>query len=83
MRQKDLYRGIKDNIMRPEEIFGKNAGKVWSVLKTKGPMSAASIARKTKLGITAVYGALGWLGREGKIQIISDPIRGTLYKLVE
>lgn len=67
--------------MKPEEVFGVNAGKVWSVLKAKGPLSASSIAKETKLKINEVYGALGWLGREGKIEIISDK-KGIIYKLV-
>jgi len=66
--------------MRPEEIFGMNAGKVWHVLKTKGALSASVIAKETKLNLNEVFGALGWLGREGKIQIINDK-KGILYKL--
>ncbi|MGC8812034.1 MAG: winged helix-turn-helix domain-containing protein [Candidatus Aenigmatarchaeota archaeon] len=67
--------------MKPEEVFGVNAGKVWGVLKAKGPLTANAIAKEAKLKINEVYGALGWLGREGKIEIISDK-KGTLYKLV-
>jgi hypothetical protein len=66
---------------KPEKVFGVNAGKVWGVLK-KGPLSAEVIARETKLGLNDVFGALGWLGREGKIKIMKDA-RGILYKLTE
>ncbi|MGC9149477.1 MAG: winged helix-turn-helix domain-containing protein [Sulfolobales archaeon] len=67
---------------RPEEIFGVNAGKVWHALKNKGPMTARDIAKETNLKITDVYGALGWLGREGKIEIIKEK-KKVLYRLTE
>ncbi|MDI6798401.1 MAG: winged helix-turn-helix domain-containing protein [Candidatus Aenigmarchaeota archaeon] len=68
--------------MKPEEVFGVNAGKVWSALKTKGSLSANAIAKETQLKLNEVFGALGWLGREGKICIINGK-RGTLFKLTE
>jgi transcription initiation factor IIE alpha subunit len=67
--------------MKPEEIFGVNAGKVWNVLKTKGPLSSTTISKETGLKLNDVFGALGWLGREGKIEIIEDKGK-ILYKLV-
>lgn len=67
--------------MKPEEVFGVNAGKVWNALKAKGPLSVAAIAKETGLKQNDVFGALGWLGREGKIEIIEDKGK-TLYKLV-
>lgn len=68
--------------MKPEEIFGINAGKVWRVLKSKGALSASAIAKQAGLKVNEVFGALGWLGREGKIEIINSK-KGTLYKLIE
>ena len=68
--------------MKPEEIFGANAGKVWHILKNKGTMTAAVIAEETQLKANDVFGALGWLGREGKIHIINNK-KGLLYKLTE
>ena len=68
--------------MKPEEVFGINAGKVWKVLKGSSNMTAQMIAKKTKLKINDVYGALGWLGREGKIEIIKEK-RKIFYKLTE
>ncbi len=67
--------------MKVEEVFGVNAGKVWNVLKAKGPLTASMIAKETKLKVNEVYGALGWLGREGKIEIINEK-KGTFYKLI-
>ena len=52
-----------------EEHFGLNAGKVWAALKTLGPMNVGKISSQTDLEENEVIGALGWLGREGKISI--------------
>ena len=77
-----LLRGkIKKMIMKPEEMFGVNAGKVWEALKNKGALTATSIAKETGLKVNDVFGALGWLGREGKIQIINDK-KSILFKLI-
>jgi hypothetical protein len=56
----------------PEKFFGEKAGKVWETLSKKGPMTAPGVARTAKLDITDAYGALGWLGREGKIKIAEE-----------
>jgi sugar-specific transcriptional regulator TrmB len=68
--------------MRPEEVFGVNAGKVWNALKAKGMLTASQISKETGLKLTEVFGALGWLGREGKIEIIEEK-KKILYKLTE
>jgi uncharacterized protein (DUF2336 family) len=68
--------------MKPEEVFGVNAGKVWNALKQNGAMTANAIAKATGLKVNEVFGALGWLGRENKIAIIEDK-KGVLYKLTE
>jgi len=68
--------------MGVEEVFGANAGKVWSILKEKGVLSASAIAKQSQLKVNEVFGALGWLGREGKVQVINDK-KGTKYKLIE
>lgn len=67
--------------MKPEEVFGVNAGKVWSALHTKGPLTIAALSKETGLKPNEVFGALGWLGREGKIEIIEEKGK-TLYKLI-
>lgn len=68
--------------MLPEEVFGTNAGKVWHTLKEKGALTAADIAKAAGLKLTDVFGALGWLGREGKIEILTEK-KKILYKLKE
>jgi len=68
--------------MKSEETFGANAGKVWQTLKGRGTLSAKKIAELTHLKLNDVYAALGWLGREGKIQVISNK-QGIVFKLTE
>jgi hypothetical protein len=52
-----------------ESIFGVNAGMVWEGLNQNGPSIIDNIVRATGLRKELVYGALGWLGREGKIAV--------------
>ena len=52
-----------------ESIFGVNAGMVWEGLNQNGPSTIDNIVRATGLRKELVYGALGWLGREGKIAV--------------
>lgn len=52
-----------------ESIFGVNAGAVWRGLNQNGPGTIENIAKVTGLRRELVYGALGWLGREGKIAV--------------
>jgi len=68
--------------MKPEELFGINAGKVWHVLKENEKLTANAIAKKTGLKLRDVYGALGWLGREGKIEILEERGR-RFFRLLE
>ena len=68
--------------MKPEEIFGINAGKVWKTLKSNGQLSVEQLSKNAKLKPTDVCGALGWLGRENKIQIVTGGPE-LLYKLSE
>jgi len=67
--------------MKSEVLFGANAGKVWNALKSGGIMSAESLSKTTKLKLLDVFGALGWLGREGKIEIVSEN-SGMKFKLI-
>ncbi|MEM5799176.1 MAG: winged helix-turn-helix domain-containing protein [Candidatus Aenigmatarchaeota archaeon] len=58
--------------MKPEEIFGINAGKVWQLLdKNRSmPLTLQEVMKLGKMTRDDVMSALGWLGREGKIEII-------------
>jgi hypothetical protein len=68
--------------MKSEEVFGMNAGKVWNILKNKGMLTALQISKEAEIKVTDVFGALGWLGREGKIEIINEK-KKIFYKLKE
>ncbi|VVB70338.1 Uncharacterised protein [uncultured archaeon] len=52
-----------------ELIFGLNAGIVWEALNKNGPGTIDNIVKATGMRRELVYGALGWLGREGKIAV--------------
>lgn len=52
-----------------EEYFGAKAGMLWQCLHEHGPLSIVQIKRKTKMPDADVYAALGWLAREGKLEI--------------
>lgn len=59
--------------MKPEEFFGFNAGKVWHALNDAGkPLTVTQIMKATGLSRDEVVGALGWLGREGKIEVLKE-----------
>jgi DNA-binding transcriptional regulator PaaX len=65
-----------------EEFFGPNAGKIWAALKNNGPMSAAKLSEVAELEEREVRGALGWLGREGKLNIEKNH-KSYVYSLTE
>lgn len=71
---RDCYtdRNKKYIIMKPE-IIGTNAGTVWNALNTAEALGIKQIKKITKLKDKEVYAALGWLAREGKININTDP----------
>ncbi len=55
------------------EIIGTNAGTVWVALNTADALGIKQIKKMTKLKDKEVYAALGWLAREGKVNIDTDP----------
>jgi len=69
-------------MMKPEEVFGVDAGKVWTVLnRNKKALSIAEIVKLGKLKKDEVLAGLGWLGREGKIEILKEK-GGMFFKLL-
>ena len=48
--------------------FGWNAGKVWKILNTKGPLKENTLLNSTKLKEEEFWAAIGWLAREDKIR---------------
>ncbi len=51
------------------QAIGENAGKVWGVLNANGKSLVKDIKKATKLTDKEVYSALGWLAKEGKVNI--------------
>ncbi len=49
--------------------IGDTAGAVWKILAKNGPLSMAKLVKKVRQPRDIVMQALGWLAREGKIQI--------------
>ena len=65
-----------------ESIFGAKAGIVWKALTKNGPSTIGDIVKTTGMRRELVYGALGWLGREGKI-IVERRGRAMIFSLRE
>ena len=55
------------------EIIGTNAGTVWVARNNADALGLKQLKKITKLKDKEVYAALGWLAREGKISIDTDP----------
>ncbi|MEM2900140.1 MAG: winged helix-turn-helix domain-containing protein [Thermoplasmata archaeon] len=75
MRERESGMGempMTRNIIPVEQVFGEKAGKVWNTLQREGELTTEQISDKTNLDTEDVFGALGWLAREGKIQTIQE-----------
>lgn len=55
------------------EVIGNNAGTVWVALNNADALGIKQLKKITKLKDKEVYAALGWLAREGKVNIEPDP----------
>ena len=49
------------------------AGSVWVALNNANALGVKQIKKITKLKDKEVYAALGWLAREGKVEIAPSP----------
>ena len=49
--------------------IGNNAGVIWNVLNANGKMTETKLKKESGLGSAEFYTALGWLAREGKINV--------------
>lgn len=50
--------------------IGFNAGKVWRILNKKGELSIHELCREVSMTFEDVAMAIGWLSREGKVNLI-------------
>lgn len=54
------------------EQFGRNAGRLWEVLCTNGPLTESQLLDFTSLRPYEFYIATGWLARENKLSKDDD-----------
>ena len=52
--------------------IGNNAGLIWNALNANGKMTETKLKKETGLGSADFYTALGWLAREGKINVVVE-----------
>ena len=55
------------------ETIGSFAGLVWQALNETDTLGLKQLKKITKLKDKEVFAAIGWLAREGKIDIQSNP----------
>ena len=55
------------------DTIGMNAGLVWNALNDAEAMGLKQLKKVTKLKDKEVYAAIGWLAREDKIDIQTNP----------
>ncbi len=55
------------------EQIGTAAGTVWQALNTADALGIKQLKKETKLKKEEIIAALGWLAREGKVNIDTDP----------
>ena len=66
----------------PVQQIGESAGAVWHALNENGPLSYAKIVERVGGNRDVVMQAVGWLAREGKIEI-TETKRGRVVALRE
>jgi hypothetical protein len=52
--------------------IGNNAGVIWNALNANGKMPETKLNKETGLGSAEFYTALGWLAREGKLNVVVE-----------
>jgi hypothetical protein len=62
--------------------IGETAGTVWRALSEHGPMSLAKVVERVGGNRDLVMQAIGWLAREGKLEI-AETKRGRVLSLTE
>jgi len=62
--------------------IGETAGAVWRTLAEQGPQSLAKIVERVGGNRDLVMQAIGWLAREGKLEI-AETKRGRILSLRE
>ncbi len=55
-----------------EHEIGDAAGQIWRWLEEKGETTVTKLRQETKLSDQLLHMGLGWLAREGKIELVKD-----------
>ena len=55
-----------------EHEIGEAAGQIWRWLGEKGETTVTKLRQETKLSDQLLHMGLGWLAREGKIELVKD-----------
>jgi len=55
-----------------EHEIGEAAGQIWRWLEENGETTVPKMRQETKLSDQLLHMGLGWLAREGKIELIKD-----------
>ena len=52
--------------------IGNNAGLVWNALNANGKMTETKLKKETGLASAEFFAALGWLARDGKLNVVTE-----------
>ena len=52
--------------------IGNNVGLVWNALNANGKMTETKLKKETGLASAEFFAALGWLAREGKLNVVVE-----------
>ncbi len=55
-----------------EHEIGEAAGQIWRWLEENGETAVTRLRQETKLSDQLLHMGLGWLAREGKIELVKD-----------
>jgi len=55
-----------------EHEIGDAAGQIWRWLEEKGETTVTKLRQETELSDQLLHMGLGWLAREGKIELVKD-----------
>lgn len=64
----------------PVQQIGEAAGAIWHALHEAGPLSYAKLVERAGVNRDTVMQAVGWLAREGKVEI-TETKRGRVVTL--
>ncbi len=53
-------------------MIGLWAGKVWTALDEDGTLGVKKLKKVTKLKEKEIFAGIGWLAREGKVNVAED-----------